>query len=59
MSNHANPYELTQSGAMHMQNGDIHQDWCDAVIDDVLLDIEAYENVKYEPYDLKWLERVE
>ena len=41
------------------QNGDIHQDWCDAVIDDVLLDIEAYENVKYEPYDLKWLERVE
>ncbi len=32
MSNHANPYELTQSGAMHMQNGDIHQALKDLVV---------------------------
>lgn len=38
------------------QNGDIHQDWSDAVIDDVMLDVEAYKNVKFEPYDLKWIE---
>ena len=33
------------------QNGDIHSDWTG-----ILLDVEAYENVVYEPYDLKWLE---
>ena len=32
MSNHANPYELTQSGAMHMQNGDIHHALKDLVV---------------------------
>ncbi|MBQ8924754.1 MAG: hypothetical protein IJ051_00650 [Clostridia bacterium] len=32
MSNHANPYELTQSGAMHMQDGDIHQALKDLVV---------------------------
>jgi len=34
------------------QNGDIHSDW-----DGTLLDVDAYENVVYEPYDLKWLEK--
>ena len=33
------------------QNGDIHSDWTD-----VMMDIEAYENVTFEPYDLKWIE---
>ena len=32
MSNHANPYELTQSGAMHMQDGDVHQALKDLVV---------------------------
>jgi len=32
MSSNANPYELTQSGAMHMQNGDIHQALKDLVV---------------------------
>ena len=31
------------------QNGDIHSDWTG-----VLLDVDAYEKVVYEPYDLKW-----
>jgi len=35
------------------QNGDIHSDWTD-----VKLDVDAYENAVFEPYDLKWLERV-
>lgn len=35
------------------QNGDIHSDWTN-----VLMDVEAYEKVVFEPYDLKWLERV-
>lgn len=35
------------------QTGEIHSDWTD-----VKLDVEAYENVVFEPYDLKWLERV-
>ncbi|MBO4991682.1 MAG: 4Fe-4S cluster-binding domain-containing protein [Firmicutes bacterium] len=35
------------------QNGDIHSDWTD-----VLLDVDAYEHVVFEPYDLKWIERV-
>ena len=34
------------------QNGDIHSDWTD-----VLLDVDAYENVVYEPYDLRWMEK--
>ena len=32
MSNNANPYELTQSGAMHMQDGDVHQALKDLVV---------------------------
>ena len=35
------------------QNGDIHSDW-----DGTLLDVDAYEKVVYEPYDLKWLARI-
>ena len=35
------------------QNGDIHSDWTG-----VLMDVDAYEKVVFEPYDLKWLERV-
>ena len=34
------------------QNGDIHGDW-----DGKLLDVEAYEKVVFEPYDLIWKER--
>jgi len=34
------------------QNGDIHSDW-----DGKLLDVEAYEKVVFEPYDLIWRER--
>ncbi|ERT59561.1 MULTISPECIES: 4Fe-4S cluster-binding domain-containing protein [Megasphaera] len=33
------------------QNGDIHSDW-----DGTPLDIKAYENVVFEPYDLQWLQ---
>lgn len=33
------------------QNGDIHSDW-----DGTLMDVDAYRNVVFEPYDLKWLE---
>ena len=36
------------------QTGEIHSDW-----DGTLLDVTAYEKVVYEPYDLKWLERVD
>lgn len=36
------------------QNGDIHGDW-----DGKILDVEKYRHVKFEPYDLKWLEVVE
>ena len=35
------------------QNGDIHSDW-----DGTLLDVDAYEHVVFEPYDLKWLARI-
>ncbi len=35
------------------QNGDIHSDW-----DGTLLDVEAYEKVIFEPYDLRWLEKI-
>ena len=38
------------------QNGDIHADWCDAVRKDLLLDVEAYKKVKFEPYDLRIIE---
>ena len=34
------------------QNGDIHSDWTG-----VMMDVPAYENVTYEPYDLRWMER--
>ena len=34
------------------QNGDIHADW-----DGTMLDVEAYEKVVFEPYDLRWRER--
>ena len=34
------------------QNGDIHGDW-----DGKLLDVDAYEKVVFEPYDLCWKER--
>jgi len=37
------------------QNGDIHSDWNDTVGHDILLDIADYSNVKFEPYDLKWI----
>ena len=33
------------------QNGEIRSDW-----DDTVLDVEAYRNVKYEPYDLRVIE---
>ena len=35
------------------QNGDIHSDWTG-----VPLDVAAYEQVIFEPYDLRWLEQV-
>ena len=35
------------------QNGDIHSDWTG-----VVMDVDAYEKVVFEPYDLKWIERV-
>ncbi len=35
------------------QNGDIHSDWTG-----VPLDVDAYENVIFEPYDLRWLVKV-
>ena len=34
------------------QNGDIHSDWTG-----VLMDVDAYRKVVFEPYDLRWLER--
>lgn len=34
------------------QNGDLHSDW-----DGKLLDLERYQRVVFEPYDLRWLER--
>jgi len=33
------------------QNGDLHSDWTG-----VMLDVEGYKNVVFEPYDLRWLE---
>ena len=36
------------------QTGEIHADW-----DGTLLDLEAYAKVVYEPYDLRWLQRLE
>ena len=38
-------------GILIKQNGDIHGDW-----DGTPLDVDAYERVVYEPYDLRWLE---
>ena len=35
------------------QTGEIHSDW-----DGTVMDVDAYENVVYEPYDLKWLTRI-
>ena len=35
------------------QNGDIHSDW-----DGTPLDVDAYEKVVFEPYDLRWLARI-
>ena len=35
------------------QNGDIHSDWTG-----VMMDVDAYEKVVFEPYDLKWLEKI-
>ena len=35
------------------QNGDIHSDWTG-----VMMDVEAYRKVVFEPYDLRWMERV-
>ena len=35
------------------QNGDIHSDWTG-----VMLDVDAYEKVVFEPYDLSWKERI-
>lgn len=37
------------------QNGDFHSDWNDTVTKDLILDLDAYRNVKYEPYDLRWI----
>ena len=34
------------------QNGDIHSDWTG-----VMMDVDAYEKVVFEPYDLKWIEK--
>ena len=34
------------------QNGDIHSDWTG-----VMMDVEAYEHVTFEPYDLCWINR--
>ena len=35
------------------QTGEIHSDWTS-----VVMDVDAYEKVVFEPYDLKWIERV-
>ena len=35
------------------QNGEIHSDWTG-----VKLDVEAYRKVVFEPYDLRWIEKV-
>ncbi len=35
------------------QNGDLHSDW-----DGKLLDVERYKKVVFEPYDLRWMERI-
>jgi hypothetical protein len=35
------------------QNGDLHSDW-----DGTKLDVEAYRKVVYEPYDLRWREKI-
>lgn len=36
------------------QTGELHGDW-----DGKILDVEKYRNVKFEPYDLRWLEVIE
>jgi len=41
------------------QNGDIHADWGNQVLDDVLLKVDAYRNVKFEPSDNKWIEKLD
>ena len=35
------------------QNGDIHSDWTG-----VMMDVDAYRKVVFEPYDLRWMERI-
>ena len=35
------------------QTGEIHSDWTG-----VVMDVDAYEKVVFEPYDLKWLEKI-
>jgi len=35
------------------QNGDIHSDWTG-----ILMDVDAYEHVVFEPNDMRWIERV-
>ena len=35
------------------QNGDIHSDWTG-----VMMDVDAYRKVVFEPYDLRWMEKV-
>ena len=35
------------------QNGDIHSDWTG-----VMMDVDAYEKVVFEPYDLRWLTQI-
>ena len=35
------------------QNGEIHSDW-----DGTVMDVDAYEKVVFEPYDLKWLQKI-
>lgn len=39
------------------QNGDIHADWGNQVLDDILLKVDWYRNVKFEPSDNKWIEQ--
>ena len=41
------------------QTGEIHADWSDAVLKDVRRDVPAYRHVKFEPYDMHWIEKVE
>lgn len=40
------------------QTGEVHADWGDQILKDVRLDIDAYRNVKFEPDDMRWIERI-